>query len=52
MCPAPERQPASAPATPGSGQADAPHRLAQLERENAELKAGLRRELEIGRAHV
>lgn len=45
MCPAPERQPASAPATPGSGQADAPHRLAQLERENAELKAGLRREL-------
>ena len=45
MCPAPERQPASRPATPGTSQADDPHRLAHLERENAELKAGLRREL-------
>lgn len=41
MCPAPERQPAG----PGFHQGDASHRLAQLERENAELKAGLRREL-------
>lgn len=41
MCPAPERQ----PARPGSHQGDTSHRLAHLERENAELKAGLRREL-------
>lgn len=45
MRPARERQPASAPASPGTGEAVAPHRLARLERENAELKAGLRREL-------
>ena len=38
MCPAPERQPAGGPV-------DDPQRLAQLKRENAELKAGLRREL-------
>lgn len=38
MCPSPERQPAGGPV-------DDPQRLAHLERENAELKAGLRREL-------
>lgn len=41
MCPAPEHQPAS----PGFHQGDVSHRLTHLERENAELKAGLRREL-------